>query len=108
CVLLDSQRDVPDSFISSRRGTRSGDAFFRNGSTNLPGMVPPGANHQVAVMNTVPEVTILSGERRLQPPPVQCECSARSATASRYANSPCYGKEHQDLRLVLVSSGSWI
>ena len=59
-------------------------------------------------MNTVPEVTILSGERRLQPPPVQCECSARSATASRYANSPCYGKEHQDLRLVVLSSGSWI
>src|SRR5437773_5862317 len=24
-------------------------------------------------MNTVPEVTILSGERRLQPPPGQCE-----------------------------------
>src|SRR5437867_8581199 len=33
----------------------------------------PGCQHQVAVMNTVPEVTILSGERRLQPPPVQCE-----------------------------------
>ena len=78
CALLDSQRDVPepDSLISSRRGTRS---VMRSSEMVRP-TSPHGAarcQHQVAVMNTVPEVTILSGERRLQPPPVQCECSLR-------------------------------
>jgi len=109
CALLDSQRDVPepDSLISSRRGTRS---VMRSSEMVRP-TSPHGAarcQHQVAVMNTVPEVTILSGERRLQPPPVQCECSARSATASRYANSPCYGKEHQicDSYCYPVAAGS--
>ena len=62
----------PDSLISSRRGTRS---VMRSSEMVRP-TSPHGAarcQHQVAVMNTVPEVTILSGERRLQPPPVQCE-----------------------------------